>query len=477
MNEARARGEGEGGAGPAVLPVRRRCAPLARPEMVIALAVSLLPVVLLGRMHADEVYQWLEPAFVRAHGYGDLGWEWSVGIRNWALPMLFSWLLRAGAWVGLADPVAARALIAIPHVILTALMLAAVRRWVDRRGGPERALLAVWLLGTYGLFILFAGRSMAETYSAAALVLAADAVDREKAFSAGAWMGLSIVFRYPSVVLVAGMAIAVLAWNRRLLWGVLAGGGVVVALLGLLDWATWGRPYHSFITWLRFNVLSSRGVEAFGAQPLSQYAPYLGRVAPWIWAGAFWSWRKRISGRWLLFPVAIYVVVLLATPHKEGRFLYPAIILLALFALPGWFALVGAATRPGLGRVLLVAGFLVSPTSYFLFQKSLRGDLFRAVVRAGRRPDVTGLLVAGAGRWDVAGYFFVGKHVPYEICADEATCAALLAQPRFDYVVATRPWAAELALRHGFEPFRPGKSPLLRRPPHGSRPAVNDTLN
>jgi phosphatidylinositol glycan class B len=436
---------------------------LTHPELVIAVAVSLLPVVQLGRMHADEVYQWLEPAFARAHGFSDLGWEWQVGIRNWAVPLLFSWLLRLGMAIGLDHPVAARALLAIPHVLLTWLMLGAVRRWVGRRLDSDRALVAVWLLGTYGLFILFAGRSMAETYSAAALVLAVENVDSRKAFAAGVWMGLAIVFRYPSMVIVAGIALGLVIWQRDLFWRALLGGAIVVALLGALDWVTWGRPYHSLIAYLEFNVFSTKGVDAFGAYPISHLLPYVWRIAPWILAGAFWSLRKHLDGKAVILPVALYVAALLVTPHKEGRFLYPAILLLALVALPGWLALIDSVMRPRWRAGLLVGSFLISPSSYFLFQKSLRGDLFWAVVRAGQQADVTGLLVVGEDRWGVGGYFFIGKKIPYDVCPDAVTCGPLLAQRQFNYVVVRRQDMDELAKGYGFRLYHDGKTRTLRR--------------
>ncbi|HEX8537633.1 MAG TPA: mannosyltransferase, partial [Cystobacter sp.] len=42
----------------------------------VALLPALLAVAQLGRIHPDEVYQLLEPAWFRAHGYGVLAWEW-----------------------------------------------------------------------------------------------------------------------------------------------------------------------------------------------------------------------------------------------------------------------------------------------------------------------------------------------------------------------------------------------------------------
>ena len=46
-----------------------------------ALPAALEAVLQLGRLHPDEVFQFLEPANVQAFGYGTLAWEWDAGLR------------------------------------------------------------------------------------------------------------------------------------------------------------------------------------------------------------------------------------------------------------------------------------------------------------------------------------------------------------------------------------------------------------
>mgnify|MGYP002717992115 CR=1 FL=1 len=97
------------------------------PLVVLLGGVGLLPALIavaqLGRIHPDEVYQLLEPAWFRAHGYGVLAWEWRVGLRNWAMPGVAAWLLRLADVLGLTHPVAYRALLAVPQVALHGWML------------------------------------------------------------------------------------------------------------------------------------------------------------------------------------------------------------------------------------------------------------------------------------------------------------------------------------------------------------------
>ena len=63
----------------------------------VAAVAAVVAVAQLGRLHPDEVFQTLEPANYRAFGYGILAWEWQAGLRNWAVPGLFAWLLMFAA--------------------------------------------------------------------------------------------------------------------------------------------------------------------------------------------------------------------------------------------------------------------------------------------------------------------------------------------------------------------------------------------
>ena len=176
------------------------------PWLLIA-ATALVPAVLavaqLGRIHPDEVYQVLEPAFRRAFGYGIEAWEWRSGLRNWAIPGFFSLLLRACAALGIDHPVARRAVLEVPQFLLHALMLVAVFRYAARRVSAELAGWAVVAVGLYAPVLVFAGRTMGESFSTAFFVLGVVALDDARARPAvwrwgGALLGLGHVFIQPA---------------------------------------------------------------------------------------------------------------------------------------------------------------------------------------------------------------------------------------------------------------------------------------
>ncbi|AGO12967.1 AaceriADL281Cp [[Ashbya] aceris (nom. inval.)] len=51
---------------------------------------------------ADEYWQSLEPAHVKAFGYGDLTWEWQYGLRSYAFPVIFEMAYYAARLLGMA---------------------------------------------------------------------------------------------------------------------------------------------------------------------------------------------------------------------------------------------------------------------------------------------------------------------------------------------------------------------------------------
>lgn len=46
----------------------------------------------------------------------------------------------------------------------------------------------------------------------------------------------------------------------------------------------------------------------------------------------------------------------------------------------------------------------------------LRGDQFRAIVKATRPEEATGLLIVNEGLWGSGGFFYVGKRIPWLTC-------------------------------------------------------------
>jgi GPI mannosyltransferase 3 len=414
-----------------------------------ALLLGALPAVLavaqLGRLHPDEVYQSLEPAFFRVHGYGVLAWEWHQGLRNWAVPLLLSGLLRLAGGVGLRDPWTLRGLVGVPLALLhVAALLAAFR--LGRRQSRLAGWTALLALGLLPLAWAYAGRTLSEPLSADLLVLAADALSRPTARSraplwGGVALGLAVVARYGSAPAVLGAMVWLAALRRwRALGLCVAGGAVAAVLLGALDFWSWGAPFHSLLAWTRFNVLSDSAVRAFGAAPPSFYLPLLLAFLPaWVWPLLAYGLLRPAPGRprvgVALAMATLALVALLRTPHKEERFLYPVVVLLVLEAAPALGRLLDALPRTValmLGAVALVLSLLGQGSTI-----DARGDEFRALVQSARGPGATGLLIVNEGLWGSGGFFYLGKHIPWLTCdwPSDGAFRAAMGDARFNRAV------------------------------------------
>ncbi len=413
-------------------------APPARPPWRWLCLLALLPaldaVLRLGRLHPDEVFQHLEPALHQAFGIGRLSWEWEVGLRNWAVPGLFSWLLRLGHAVGLDDAQGRRALLEVPQYALHVAFLGAVWRLTFRRVGAPAAHLAAGLVGTYPLLTWFAGRTTSESLSAAFLVWGLERLDapderlRTPALG-GLLLGAAEVVRYGSAAFIVPALLVLAAQRRFRALGAAVVGGAVAALgLAVLDKLTWGQALahprmggwgHSLFEYLDFNVFSGRAAQQFGAEPPAFYLSVLVVLAPWAWVG-LGRWAVQREARAWLFavPAVVYTAVVSYTPHKEARFLEPALVLLAVGAVPAfagwaWPQLVGPR---GVGQVL-AAALCLAPLGLHLMATPLdvqRPEQFQLTVRAGR--EAHGFILMNEGLWGSGGTFYLGRDLPWCMC-------------------------------------------------------------
>jgi hypothetical protein len=224
-------------------------------------------------------------------------------------------------------------------------------------------------------------------------------IESESFFSAGILAIGIFAAKYPAGLVTAGLSIAFAIKYRsqsksvfRFSAGLLAG----VLIFGIPDWIFYGRPWESFWMYLQYNVLTSAGSEAFGAQSVFAYfdffqSRWLHVLAPlgiaFVLAGGAGLFRdlKRVEP-WA-WAFAAYLIGHLLISHREPRFMFPAEALLLWGALkylaekyPDWhpkkwmkigFAFVFLANLP----LFLKAGLAETGTlnsSYFSIDQHLR---------------------------------------------------------------------------------------------------------
>lgn len=344
-----------------------------------------------GRLHPDEIHQYLEPAHRMVWGYGARSHEWFRGMRNVVGPSLVAapmWACRA---LGVDDP---RAHLALVHAMLAALSLVAVacaydiaRASRDDRAARVAALtLALWIPWDNLAF-----RTLGETLSTLTTLLALRAVTARSAYvTAGLWLGAGFALRYPAGLFVAGVCAhlaATRAW--RPLARVLAGFAVPVLALGALDAHTWGAPWHSLRAYADFNLVQGRAALEYGTRPAWFYLACAMAFAPWPLLLGVAPPRLRDGGV-VVTVAAVYLAAMSALAHKEPRFFLTVVPLLVIALAVAWAP---ATTRRAQVAVALAALQSAAVFAAWRATDVLQRDLHAAALSVGRREDLGALVV------------------------------------------------------------------------------------
>lgn len=290
-----------------------------------------------GIFWPDEIFQSLEQAHRVVFGYGFIPWEFQEGARSWLFPGTFVLLWKVAAVVGVHSAVA---LVVLAKLLMVALALVGVYatiRIAERLGGSIAGALAGLLAATFPASLIFGHRCMSEMASGPVLALGVllwlDG-ERRRMFLAGLLASLAIFLRYQNGLVTIGLLVALLVSARRREALAFVAGGAAGLLGGeILDWITWGAPFHSLLAYLRYNFGKSA---TYG---VSSWAYYLETV--WsstgvsslaIAAGLIAAWYR---ARALAVVAMAFVVVHSFVPHKEYRFLMPVVPLVLALAAVG----------------------------------------------------------------------------------------------------------------------------------------------
>ena len=383
-----------------------------------------------GMTWPDEIFQTLEPAHRLAFGYGLRTWELVVGARSWTLPGLLALGFRLLAPLTGDDP---RHMVPLLHAgfvaveLVTALGAARLARAFNARG---------WIAATVYLglapAIFFGHRALSEVAAAPpaawglALSFEREASSRRRVLS-GLLLALACALRLQlALFAVAALAGVVARRDRRatLQLGLSLVAGALA--LGLLDRLTWGGWFHSALTYLHENAV--KGVATtFGAAPASFYARTLFATTGWaaipLGLLALVGAARALE---LALVLAAFVVPHAIEPHKELRFLLPALPLVAVLVELGVGAL-GRGVRTRVALVALVGVALACsiarvPRITFgelgsgIFAgavpaKDALGPLNRLLWAAHDRADLCGLVVP-YDLTDSGGYTYLHRPVP-----------------------------------------------------------------
>jgi len=367
---------------------------------VLAVATAAL---FRGRVHPDEIFQYLEPANHLAFGPWIRSWEWEQGLRNWAVPGALGGLLELLSLVGVRHPWALAGVVFMSCAAMQAIGTVALHRLIEERDGGGPALLAAIVHASWGGWLLYAARPLGDGLSVAALLPALLFAQRKDGFRCGLLLGAAFVIRYPSAIFAIPIAVS-LAREPRQLLAFLGGGAIVLSGLAALDWLTWGSPLYSALHYLAFNWYSAAH---FGAQPWWWYAPIFAGMAPILLA---WHFLRGLRRKDLLVGAfATYLAAFTLIGHKEARFLVPLLPLFVGIAAAPAFADLARLPRTPVAALYLLTSLAAATV---LRPFGLHAEVIDATVEMGRDPSLTAALVAGPQMWNTGGRFYFGRSEP-----------------------------------------------------------------
>lgn len=446
--------------------------------MALALAVRVPIAWLTVYHHADEVWQYIEPAYGVVTGDWIRTWDIRLGIRSWLIPLF----MLPPVWLGhTMDPLGELHLV-LPRLMMAVASLGTVwAGWaLGLRISRSHAIAAGFVAAIWIDFAYFASRTSSDTFSVLAILpgLALlyrfrDTGNIRQAWATGFLLGLGFIARFP-----LGPALAIpFLWGGRAdfrkAWPALLGGASLAVLCDVLANAAMGQaPLLWIMRNLLANIVDNRS-HAFGLEPPDWYL----RVLAWQWqyiAVALAPVLVLGARRYpmLLLTALAVIAVHSAVGHKEYRFILLAVSLLVLIAaigsvdLAGWWAKRGgkALSNTMLAGVLalwLGASLQVGATEPFRINWNVGKAPLRAMQTVRKQPGLCGVATYRIRDVPFISRAVLNRDVPALLINTQA--AAKVAQGRFNVAIAPIEHIGELPQNYRFVGCMSPTTPLFEQ--------------
>jgi phosphatidylinositol glycan class B len=438
--------------------------------VLLAIALRVEPILIEpSTAWADEIFQAAEPAHRLVFGSGLVAWEFELGVRSWLLPGVVAGLMEVSRIAG-DGPDYYLPVIAFGFAALGAAPVLCCYLWCRRWFGIGGGFLGASVVAIAPELVYFGGRTLCEVVAGHLLVVAIYLLEPgcrsgslRRLSLGGGLLALVAVIRVqlaPAIFVVALWAIRRAPRDR--IAAMLGGAFLTLGAAAFLDALTLGYPFASIWRYALYN--GYYGVSsAFGVEPWDYYLR--GELEVWGAAIATFALLAIVGARRMPLLLALAAIILVshsAIPHKEPRFIYPAVVLLAVLAGLGLAELAGWARDWLIGRevsrtaaAFVTAAFAIGwwgaasvqvwtgPT-LAVFRQRMHDPLVAAsFVRRGPAPCGVGLYGMDGYDWlAYGGHTHFHRPAPLYWPRDEA--ALIAAAVGFDTLLYTRPPPAAL---------------------------------
>jgi GPI mannosyltransferase 3 len=396
--------------------------------VIAALALRAAAAYPISQLHSDEIGQYLEQAHRLVFGYGNIPWEYRVGMRSWLMPLLLAGPMKLGGVLA-PDSIA---YFYWPKLLVAMCSLSIL--WAGWRLGraisETHGWVAMFVAAFWYEFIYFGSHAITEPMAVAAILPAAALLltgqpQRRDLILAGFLLGIGVILRFhysPAVAMIGIIAL----WGHfreRLLY-LVVGGLLAAAISASVDLWFGQIPFEWIITNFHYNIVNDVASK-YGVSP---YNAYLGDYMR-NWGGAriliFLCILPAIKYHRGLFWVAILNLGIHSLiGHKEYRFVFLTTAIFILLAAIGTVEIMKWVMRRFAPRAPAWLTFAVIPlwlgTSAALAATQPRNDIwtyFNASMsltsKAGRLPGTCGFAFEYSDFWTSGAFAALHRDVPF----------------------------------------------------------------
>jgi hypothetical protein len=426
---------------------------------LLAAAIRECVMVLLPSiLHPDEV-MWLEQANRLVNHQGLVTWDFQLGERSWLWHGLIAGFMALGQAFG-SPPSADLGGVSVLICIISLGPVICGFLWGRNIAGFAGAVTTGLLNAVWFELVYFYAHPLSESFAGAVLAVGLYLVypgrgvpSERRIFVGSALFGLAVALRPQLAPAVAVAVIAVGGIRERAHYPALVGGlAVAIVLSGLLDWVTWGWPFHSLVMYVYYQ---SKVASAIGVNPVYSYLGW-----QWISWGLFGvvivlcalygAFRLPL----LLGVAATIFVVHSAVSHKEYRYISLALPLIMTLAGVGsttaadWLA--DRLGRPPIRRALMIAVPLIwtiasltlaaSRDRIWFWVRSRGSILAMRAVDSDKQACGVGIYPGGLW-WRTGDYVNLRPGIPLYDAGDTATP---IAPNAYNFVISMQGRSAEL---------------------------------